>query len=89
MSTIHELQLNPRILRATDQMGFTEATEVQTKAIPLALEGRDLMVSAKTGSGKTAAFLLPMLHRFLAEDKPRSSTPWPYFITHTRTCPAN
>ena len=44
----------------------------QAAAIPKALEGHDLRVTAQTGSGKTAAFLLPLLHRLLAEDKPRS-----------------
>lgn len=55
-------------------MGFSEATEVQSRAIPAVLEGRDVMVSAKTGSGKTAAFLLPMLDRMLRIDLPRSGT---------------
>ncbi|BCD98350.1 DEAD/DEAH box helicase [Marinagarivorans cellulosilyticus] len=74
MSSILDLQLHPRLQKAIDKLGFTEATEVQARAIPAAREGRDLMVSAKTGGGKTAAFLLPMLERFLAEDRPRSST---------------
>jgi ATP-dependent RNA helicase SrmB len=55
-------------------MGFSEATEVQSRAIPAVLEGRDVMVSAKTGSGKTAAFLLPMLDRMLRVDLRRSGT---------------
>lgn len=54
-------------------MGFSEATEVQSKAIPAVLEGRDVMVSAKTGSGKTAAFLLPMLDHMLRVDVSRGS----------------
>lgn len=74
MSSILDLQLHPRLQKAIDKLGFTEATDVQIRAIPAAREGRDLMVSAKTGGGKTAAFLLPMLERFLAEDRPRSST---------------
>ncbi|HEY7771714.1 MAG TPA: DEAD/DEAH box helicase [Marinagarivorans sp.] len=74
MSSILDLQLHPRLQKAIDQLGFTEATDVQSRTIPAAREGKDLMVSAKTGGGKTAAFLLPMLERFLAEDRPRSST---------------
>jgi ATP-dependent RNA helicase SrmB len=55
-------------------LGFSEATQVQSSAIPAILEGRDVMVSAKTGSGKTAAFLLPMLDQMLRIDAPRSGT---------------
>ena len=55
-------------------MGYTEATEVQSSAIPEILKGRDVMVSAKTGSGKTAAFLLPILDRMLREEAKLSGT---------------
>ena len=55
-------------------MSFVRPTPIQSQAIPLALEGRDLLASAATGSGKTAAFLLPILHHLL--ERPRgSSTP--------------
>lgn len=46
-------------LKAIDDMGFTDMTEIQAKSIPHLLEGRDLVGSAKTGSGKTLAFLIP------------------------------
>jgi len=59
-----ELGLNQAVLQALADAGYTEPTPVQTKAIPAALEGRDLMVSSQTGSGKTAAFMLPAIHRF-------------------------
>ena len=65
MSNFQDLGLHSQLLKAVDRAGFKELTEVQAKAIPLALDGKDLMVSAKTGSGKTAAFVLPMLHRLL------------------------
>ncbi|MEH6473920.1 MAG: DEAD/DEAH box helicase [Halopseudomonas sp.] len=55
-------------------MGLDQPTEVQQQGIPLALEGKDLLISAETGSGKTAAYLLPMLHRFLETDAPKSAT---------------
>jgi len=55
-------------------MALTETTDVQEQAIPLILEGKDLMVSAQTGSGKTAAFLLPILQRILMQDAPQSGT---------------
>ncbi|HEY3284540.1 MAG TPA: DEAD/DEAH box helicase [Armatimonadota bacterium] len=54
--------LNPALLRGLDSLGFTDPTPIQRDAIPPALEGRDLIACAMTGSGKTAAFGLPMLH---------------------------
>ena len=56
------LGLNPRLINALKEQGITEPTPIQTKAIPLALEGRDVMGLAQTGTGKTAAFGLPMIH---------------------------
>ncbi len=55
------LGLAPEFLRAVADQGYTEPTPVQAEAIPLVLEGRDLMANAQTGTGKTAAFVLPML----------------------------
>ena len=55
-------------------MAFTEPTEAQAKTIPEVLKGRDVMVSSKTGSGKTAAFILPMLDRLLREESRNSGT---------------
>jgi superfamily II DNA/RNA helicase len=60
------LNLNEALSAALKDAGYTEATEVQQRAIPPALEGRDLMVSSSTGSGKTASFVLPALTRVLA-----------------------
>ncbi len=60
------LNLNEALSAALKDAGYTEATEVQQRAIPPALEGRDLMVSSSTGSGKTASFVLPALTRILA-----------------------
>ena len=61
--SFESLGLAPVLLGALKKAGFTEPTEVQKTAIPAALEGKDLIVSAQTGSGKTAAFTLPALHR--------------------------
>lgn len=61
MSTFTELGLSKPIVTALSEMGLTEPTEVQEKSIPHVLEARDVMASAQTGSGKTAAFALPIL----------------------------
>ena len=60
------LGLSPELLRAVAHEGYTEPTPVQAKAIPLVLEGRDVLAGAQTGTGKTAAFVLPMLQRLHA-----------------------
>ncbi|HCN71539.1 MAG TPA: RNA helicase, partial [Pusillimonas sp.] len=57
------LGLEPVLLSALQSAGFSAPTPVQSASIPKALEGKDLMVSAQTGSGKTAAFMLPALNR--------------------------
>jgi superfamily II DNA/RNA helicase len=58
-----EFGFDNRILKSISHLGFDEATEIQTRAIPEAMAGRDLLASSKTGSGKTLAYLLPALHR--------------------------
>ena len=60
------LGLSPELVRVVALQGYTEPTPVQTKAIPLVLEGRDVLAGAQTGTGKTAAFVLPMLQRLHA-----------------------
>lgn len=70
------LGLQPRLVTALQEMGITDPTPIQTKAIPHALEGRDVMGLAETGSGKTAAFGLPMLNALLKQGRkvePRSA----------------
>jgi ATP-dependent RNA helicase RhlE len=66
------LKLHPTLLEGVASLGFAHPTPIQTEAIPHALEGRDLLACAATGSGKTAAFLLPVLHRII--DQPRCTT---------------
>jgi ATP-dependent RNA helicase RhlE len=65
-------KLHPDLIKGTRDLGFTRATPIQEQAIPPALEGRDVLACAMTGSGKTAAFLLPILHRLMG--KPRGTT---------------
>jgi ATP-dependent RNA helicase RhlE len=59
--------LHPDLLRGVQEMGFSTPTPIQTQAIPPGLEGRDLLACAMTGSGKTAAFLLPIVQRLAAK----------------------
>ena len=66
MSPFASLGLSDALVRAVDALGYEEPTAIQTEAIPAILAGRDLRASAQTGSGKTAAFVLPILH-MLAE----------------------
>jgi ATP-dependent RNA helicase RhlE len=65
-------RLHADLLRGVKEMGFTKPTPIQNDSIPPAMEGRDLLACAMTGSGKTAAFVLPILHRLMA--KPRGTT---------------
>ena len=67
-----DLKLHPTLVQSVKTLGFVTPTPVQSQAIPKALEGRDLLACAATGSGKTAAFLLPFLHKLL--DRPRGTT---------------
>jgi len=66
-----DFSLHPLILRALETEGYVEPTPVQAAAIPCAIEGRDLLATAQTGTGKTAAFLLPSLNRLSGERPPR------------------
>ncbi len=66
------LKLHPTLLKSVADLGFTEPTPIQKDSIPIALEGRDLLACAATGSGKTAAFLLPILNHII--DQPRGTS---------------
>ncbi len=67
MSQFSDLNLNPILLAAVEKMGYDTPTDVQMRVIPVAMGCQDVMVSSQTGSGKTAAFLLPILHQIMAE----------------------
>jgi ATP-dependent RNA helicase RhlE len=80
-TSFQSLGLAPKLLRALEEQGYTEPTPIQYQAIPEALDGRDVVGSAQTGTGKTAAFLLPILQRL--EDGP-SRTLRALVLTPTR-----
>ena len=68
----NQLGLSAELLRAVEEQGYSEATPIQCKAIPHILKGHDILAGAQTGTGKTAAFTLPMLQRLqLKGDGPR------------------
>jgi ATP-dependent RNA helicase RhlE len=66
------LALHPALLKAVKELGFARPTPIQADAIPPGVVGRDVLACAQTGSGKTAAFLLPLIHRLI--DRPRRTT---------------
>ena len=69
MIKFSELPISSRIVRAVRDMGFETATEIQEKAIPIILQGRDVLGKSNTGTGKTAAFGLPIVELLVPEKK--------------------
>jgi len=69
LTTFSDFNLNPAILKSLEQEGYTTPTPIQTQAIPTILAGKDLQGIAQTGTGKTAAFALPILHRLAANKR--------------------
>ncbi len=82
--TFATLGLAPAILQAVQDAGYTVPSPIQAEAIPQALAGHDLMASAQTGTGKTAAFILPALQRLSVESTVRSKGPRVLVLTPTR-----
>jgi len=82
--SFEELGLDSRLLRAVKGSGFQQPTDIQRQAIPLGLAGKDLMASAQTGTGKTAAFVLPSLQRLLKPATKRGAGPRALVLTPTR-----
>jgi ATP-dependent RNA helicase RhlE len=69
LTTFTELNLHADLLKALDTEGYSTPTPIQAQAIPHVMSGRDLLGIAQTGTGKTAAFALPILHRLAADKK--------------------
>jgi len=78
------LNLHPLIIKAINEAGYTTPTPIQEQAIPELLSGHDVMASAQTGTGKTAAFMLPALHQLATPPKVRSRGPRVLILTPTR-----
>jgi len=71
VTTFHELNLSPALKGQLDVLGFVTPTPVQAIAIPHGLEGKDVLATAQTGTGKTLAFLLPIVQRLMNQARPR------------------
>ena len=78
-----ELPLGPELQRAIQDQGYAHCTPIQAKAIPVVLSGRDVMGAAQTGTGKTAAFVLPML-TILEKGRARARMPRTLILEPTR-----
>ncbi|MFK8260068.1 ATP-dependent RNA helicase SrmB [Erwinia sp. AnSW2-5] len=84
VTTFSELELDESLLQALQEKGYTRPTAIQAEAIPAALEGRDVLGSAPTGTGKTAAYLLPALQHLLDFPRKKSGPPRILILTPTR-----
>ena len=83
MTHFNDLNLNPKVLRAVAEAGYETPTPIQAGAIPPALEGRDVLGIAQTGTGKTASFVLPMITK-LARGRARARMPRSLVLAPTR-----
>jgi len=81
--TFSELNLDPKVLKAIDETGYTSPTPIQAEGIPPALEGKDVLGIAQTGTGKTAAFSIPMINR-LIKGRARARMPRTLVLAPTR-----
>ena len=77
----NQFNLDPRLLVGINRLGYTEATPIQVAALPAALAGDDLIGTAQTGTGKTAVFVLPILHKLLSGPRNRTRA---LIVTPTR-----
>ncbi|MEL0033237.1 MAG: DEAD/DEAH box helicase, partial [Paracoccaceae bacterium] len=83
MELFSDFKLNPKILKAVQEAGYEKPTPIQNKAIPAALEGKDVLGIAQTGTGKTASFTLPMIN-LLARGRARARMPRSLVLCPTR-----
>jgi ATP-dependent RNA helicase RhlE len=79
--SFNQFNLDPRLLAGINRLGYVTPTPIQTQTIPAALAGEDIIGTAQTGTGKTAAFVLPILHRLLSGPRNRSRA---LIVTPTR-----
>ena len=82
--TFASLNLHPSILKAVEEAGYTNPTPIQAQAIPAVLDGRDILASAQTGTGKTAGFTLPALNLLATPHESNSRGPRILVLVPTR-----
>ena len=70
MQSFYEYNLSDNLNKSLKTLGFKNPTEIQSKTIPIALKRHDILASAETGSGKTAAYLIPLIHHCLLYTSP-------------------
>ncbi|MCB6602801.1 DEAD/DEAH box helicase, partial [Erysipelatoclostridium ramosum] len=63
MTTFNELQISSEVMKAVEEMGYENATDIQAQSIPLIMEGKDVLGRSNTGTGKTAAFGIPAIEK--------------------------
>lgn len=84
MSNFNDFNLDERLLKALAGLGYEKPTPIQERAIPKVLGGADLIASAQTGTGKTAAFMVPALNKLISSPKPKSNRPRILVLAPTR-----
>lgn len=82
--SFESLGLHPKLLKSVTELGFTEASDIQQQSIPIILKGQDVMASAPTGTGKTAAFVLPALQNLSESEAVPGNGPRVLVLTPTR-----
>nr|MBP7371044.1 DEAD/DEAH box helicase [Arenimonas sp.] len=82
--SFESLGLLPELVRALSDKGYTEATAIQSQAIPLIMQGEDVLGGAQTGTGKTAAFTLPVLQRLVEHPNAKAKGPRVLILVPTR-----
>ena len=85
--TFKDLGLSPPLVKAVEEKGYTKPSPIQEKAIPQILDGKDILASAQTGTGKTAGFTLPLLQKLDATRKQRHRPIRALILTPTREFP--
>ncbi|HKL57978.1 MAG TPA: DEAD/DEAH box helicase, partial [Sphaerochaeta sp.] len=79
-----ELPLSEQVLKGVTSAGFTECTEVQQRVLPVSLDQKDVMIQSKTGSGKTAVYVLTILEKFVQAAKEGKTHPKALIVAPTR-----
>ena len=84
MKTFQDLELSPALIQEVESLGYQQPTPIQERAIPLILKGKDLIGQAQTGTGKTAAFALPLLNQVIDQLSHDRRGPHTLVLTPTR-----